>query len=192
MSSVYPERKDHNQAVVVLILLIVAFLLSIVCNILNVFGWGVPFAVCALIPHGPVFLRKKPPHLVVTVLVSILQFFLLLIAAILNFAYNYSMDVIFPELAIAIGVVAAVVMLYPAFFYIQHIFAPGRSTAFVGMTWQETRQALPQSALRKKLNQRARDKAYKKIAVYHEYMEKGVMTPQEYEDNRLRILNALK
>ena len=60
------------------------------------------------------------------------------------------------------------------------------------MTWQETRQALPQSALRKKLNQRARDKAYKKIAVYHEYMEKGVMTPQEYEDNRLRILNALK
>lgn len=190
MSSVYPERRDRNQAVVVLILLIVAFLLSAICNILNVFGWGVPFAACALIFHGLVFLRKKPPHLAITVIVSAVYLFLLFIAAACNFITESPAEVDYPDLSIALGVVAAVVMLYPAFFYIQHIFAPGRSTAFVDMTWQETRQALPQSALRKKLNQRALDKAYKKIAVYHEYMEKGIMTPQEYEDNRLRILNS--
>lgn len=193
MSSVYPERKDHAQAVVVLILLIVAFLLSIVCNILNAFGSGAFLAACALIPHCPVFLRKKPPHLVVTVLFSVIQFFLLLIAAGVNFIYDYG-D--YPELAIALGVVAAVVMLYPAFFYIQHIFFPKRSTTFDGYTWEETQKLLSKDrkkpALQKKLELRAREKAYKKIAVYHEYLEKGIITQEEYEDNRRQILSTLK
>lgn len=191
MSSVYPERKDHNQAVVVLILLIVAFVISVICDILIELPEGAVFLAGIIIFHLIVFKRKKPPYLLVTVLFSIIQFCLLFLSALCNFL-DYADGSYLDEVAIALGVVAAVVMLYPAFFYIQHIFAPGRSTAFVDMTWQETRQALPQSALRKKLNQRALDKAYKKIAVYHEYMEKGIMTPQEYEDNRLRILNALK
>ncbi len=192
MSSVYPERKDHDQAIVVLVLLLLAFFASVICDIITSIPEGAALLAGAIIIHLLVYRRKKPPHPVITILVSIVQFFVLFMSANCNFSKRLFFDVIYPELAIALGVVAAVVMLYPAFFYIQHIFAPGRSTAFVGMTWQETRQALPQSALRKKLNQRARDKAYKKIAVYHEYMEKGVMTPQEYEDNRLRILNALK
>lgn len=46
--------------------------------------------------------------------------------------------------------------------------------------------------LSEKAKIRIREKAYKKIDQYHDYLQKGIITEEEYNETRQRILNELK
>ena len=184
-----PQRKDRPFAGIVLSLLIMITLFSLICSFANDYGWGLLFALVALLIHCLAFMRSQPPHPAVTVVCAILQLVSLFNISVMNFI-DTSTDEI--DEAVIFAWVSVICALPAAVFYIQHIFTPKRSTAFVGMTWQESRAIQPQSLFQKKLELRAREKAYKRIAIYHEYLEKGIITQEEYEDNRRQILSTLK
>lgn len=187
-----PQRKDHLFAGVVLSLLIMITLFSLICSFANDYGWVLLFALVALLIHCLVFMRSRPPHPAVTVVCAILQLVSLFNISVMNFI-DTSTDEI--DEAVIFAWISVICALPAAVFYIQHIFFPKRSTTFDGYTWEETQKLLSKDrkkpAFQKKLELRAREKAYKRIAVYHEYLEKGIITQEEYEDNRRQILSTL-
>ncbi len=188
-NATFPRKNGRTWSIAALVFWFIILLISTVVIDVTDVGAYCLFSSIGLIAHCLTFVRRRPVPLVASILVGVLNVAIIIMITVHAFDEFWDQRWSDDCIAFLLLVFFAIV---PFCCYCIHIVAPRYFSSYVGMTWEETKALQQPNAIQRKLHLRARKKAYAQIDKYHDYLQRGVISQEEYETERRCILESLE